>query len=646
MLDDEDYWEPYLDVLQQWYSICEGVVDDATNSWSGMVEGIEVWQEVAENSSHSLSYVLSKIWKFKYDAIRMLWNQEVDSMTEWMMFNKMTTSELSLLEDFNPEGRDYNGETLGSSFFADYPSLSTIKKVLDPWWLPSEEPYVFDLYRAESYKPPASAVANAKKGLRQRKEWGRGGLSPSEAKSQGIDSGVTRARKIASGKVSKHDVRRMSAFNRHRKNNRPEKKMPDGGPTAGTIAWNLWGGTSGVNWAKKKSATMNAETISGDPWDEGSVADEVYKLLQTHGKIDYWSYRKDDEGYLHFDIILDPLQTELGDFAAESLDYNSFTNDMEDLLFKYSQMVMHYDTEYQSKARGGDGVMKVSVSFIPFDAYFDDVDFDAEAVEELPRGGDDSYEKELWVGNDSSQATAAALNYLQSKYPDEYNDIKYTLHGSSDYNKVWLLYSFVTEEDNSTLSAEEISGDRDIEVGDVVRSYDFVLGGKIRHDDCYVEGMVVKIAPVEWCAPFCDHYHIKTIRRMFNGKPTTHEDYYFPVADPSQTAVRRIPRWSAESSEPVEDEDILAKALSRARMRSLKGTKPLKIEKLPHRDQKTLKDFEAVVIPKTSGYGERAAANYMAIEASKQQEMLLEVQTLLKLKVITPEEAFAMVLGE
>ncbi len=108
----------------------------------------------------------------------------------------------------------------------------------------------------------------------------------------------------------------------------------------------------------------------------------------------------------------------------------------------------------------------------------------------------------------------------------------------------------------------------------------------------------------------------------------------------------RGPRWSAESSEPVEDEDILAKALSRARMRSLKGTKPLKIEKLPHRDQKTLKDFEAVVIPKTSGYGERAAANYMAIEASKQQEMLLEVQTLLKLKVITPEEAFAMVLGE
>ena len=98
--------------------------------------------------------------------------------------------------------------------------------------------------RAESFTPPSSAVKAAKKGLSQRKEWGRGGLSPSEAKAQGIDSGVTRARKIASGSVSRHDVRRMSAFNRHRKNNRPDKKMPDGGPTAGTIAWNLWGGTS------------------------------------------------------------------------------------------------------------------------------------------------------------------------------------------------------------------------------------------------------------------------------------------------------------------------------------------------------------------------------------------------------------------
>ena len=129
------------------------------------------------------------------------------------------------------------------------------------------------------YKPPASAVANAKKGLKLRKQYGRGGLSPAEAKSQGIDSGVTRARKIASGKVSEHDVRRMSAFNRHRQNYRPEKKMPDGGPTAGTIAWLLWGGTSGVNWAKQKSAAMGAESFEAES-DEATLK----KYEKTYGK--------------------------------------------------------------------------------------------------------------------------------------------------------------------------------------------------------------------------------------------------------------------------------------------------------------------------------------------------------------------------
>jgi hypothetical protein len=116
----------------------------------------------------------------------------------------------------------------------------------------------------EAYKPPQAAVNNAKRGLKLREKWGRGGLSPAEAKKQGIDSGVTRAKKIASGSVSRHDVRRMSAFNRHRKNYNPSKKKPDGGPTAGTIAWLLWGGTSGVDWAKKLSATMNAESWSAE----------------------------------------------------------------------------------------------------------------------------------------------------------------------------------------------------------------------------------------------------------------------------------------------------------------------------------------------------------------------------------------------
>jgi hypothetical protein len=117
---------------------------------------------------------------------------------------------------------------------------------------------------SKTFKPPKSAINNAKKGLEFRKKYGRGGLTPAEAKSYGIDSGITRAKRIASGNLSKHDVRRMSAFNRHRGNYNPSKKMADGGPTAGTIAWLLWGGTSGVNWAKKKSAAMGAESFEAE----------------------------------------------------------------------------------------------------------------------------------------------------------------------------------------------------------------------------------------------------------------------------------------------------------------------------------------------------------------------------------------------
>ena len=59
--------------------------------------------------------------------------------------------------------------------------------------------------------------------------------------------------------------------------------------------------------------------------------------------------------------------------AEEVSDYNSFTNDMEALLAKYSQLLLSYETEYQ------DGIMEVFMRFKPYNAYFDVVDLDAES---------------------------------------------------------------------------------------------------------------------------------------------------------------------------------------------------------------------------------------------------------------------------
>lgn len=98
--------------------------------------------------------------------------------------------------------------------------------------------------------PPKSAQNNAKRGLDLRKEWGRGGT----------DVGVARARDISNGsRLSPKTIKRMASFNRHRGNYKPDDKESDGGPTAGTIAWLLWGGTTGIDWALRMSKRIDEE---------------------------------------------------------------------------------------------------------------------------------------------------------------------------------------------------------------------------------------------------------------------------------------------------------------------------------------------------------------------------------------------------
>ena len=106
--------------------------------------------------------------------------------------------------------------------------------------------------KAKSFAPTDAMRNNAKRGLALREKYNRGGLDASQAKSEGVGSGVARARDIINGNLSLDTVKRMYAFfSRHEKNYNPKKKMPDGGPTAGTIAWLLWGGSAGLAFARR-----------------------------------------------------------------------------------------------------------------------------------------------------------------------------------------------------------------------------------------------------------------------------------------------------------------------------------------------------------------------------------------------------------
>ena len=99
--------------------------------------------------------------------------------------------------------------------------------------------------KAESYKPNDAMAAEAQRGLDWRDEYGRGGT----------EVGVARARDIVNKRnLSLDTVYRMASyFARHEvdKQGQGWNRDEDGYPSAGRIAWALWGGDPGRAWADK-----------------------------------------------------------------------------------------------------------------------------------------------------------------------------------------------------------------------------------------------------------------------------------------------------------------------------------------------------------------------------------------------------------
>lgn len=121
---------------------------------------------------------------------------------------------------------------------------------------------------------PIKAQDNAKRGLELRREWGRGGTAV----------GVARARDLSNGAdLSIDTIKRMAQFNRHRQNYRPDKKESDGGPTAGTIAWLLWGGTEGVDWAIKISNETMKKEIKSFPFEIKEFKEQENNVFTIEG---------------------------------------------------------------------------------------------------------------------------------------------------------------------------------------------------------------------------------------------------------------------------------------------------------------------------------------------------------------------------
>lgn len=111
----------------------------------------------------------------------------------------------------------------------------------------------------EPYVAPQGARDEAERGLRWREEYNRGGTAV----------GVARARDISNGRnLSEDTIRRMvSYFARHEVDKQAEgwRQGEEGYPSAGRIAWALWGGDPGRTWAESiiRSIESNENETNG-----------------------------------------------------------------------------------------------------------------------------------------------------------------------------------------------------------------------------------------------------------------------------------------------------------------------------------------------------------------------------------------------
>lgn len=128
------------------------------------------------------------------------------------------------------------------------------------------------------FTPPAGVRDEAERGLEWRREYGRGGT----------EVGVARARDLSNGKsISPDTAKRMKAyFDRHEidKQGQGWKPGQDGFPSAGRIAWALWGGDPGRAWANKLVRQIDAATDRSMTMERERRESQLPLTIETRGE--------------------------------------------------------------------------------------------------------------------------------------------------------------------------------------------------------------------------------------------------------------------------------------------------------------------------------------------------------------------------
>lgn len=104
-------------------------------------------------------------------------------------------------------------------------------------------------YSKIDFRPPQDVAVNAEKGLELRARFDRGGT----------DVGVARARDLKNREnLTPETIERMvSYFARHEVDKKADGFGHDANPSAGYVAWLLWGGDAGRDWAADVKNAMD-----------------------------------------------------------------------------------------------------------------------------------------------------------------------------------------------------------------------------------------------------------------------------------------------------------------------------------------------------------------------------------------------------
>lgn len=143
-------------------------------------------------------------------------------------------------------------------------------------------------YENIDFNPPQDVREEAARGLEWREEFGRGGT----------EVGVARARDLSNGRtISPDTARRMKAyFLRHEIDKEAEGWNDDenGYPSAGRIAWALWGGDPGFAWVDDIVTRMDAEDAE---YEDGVDTDDDTEGGESSGLRPFRSDAIDDAVY-------------------------------------------------------------------------------------------------------------------------------------------------------------------------------------------------------------------------------------------------------------------------------------------------------------------------------------------------------------